>query len=214
MSLRKWLVTAGLVTVASVAAPSKASADWIVTPFVGWNFNGTADVNGTGGSSFGNQLEKKIDYGVSLAAMGAGVVGFEVDFGYSPNFFESSSATAGNGGFDLTNDSNMTTLTANAIVGIPIGGQRGGSVRPYVVGGVGLLRSNLGDAGDFFVVNTKNDFGFDVGGGVMGFFNSNIGVRGDVRYFRSFRGSDDNLTGLALGNVNFWRGSVGLSFKF
>src|SRR3982750_1013905 len=140
MSLRKWLVTAGLVTIASMAAPSKASADWIVTPFFGWNFNGTADVNGTGGSSFGNQLEKKIDYGVSLASMGAGVVGFEVDFGYSPNFFEG--GTASNNSFDFTNDSNVTTLTANAIVGIPIGGQRGGSVRPYVLGGVGLFGPN------------------------------------------------------------------------
>jgi hypothetical protein len=49
----------------------------------------------------------------------------------------------------------------------------------------------------------------------MGFFNSNVGIRGDVRYFRSFRGSDsDSLTGLALSDFNFWRGSVGVSFKF
>jgi opacity protein-like surface antigen len=207
MSVRKWLLTAGLVVAVSVAAPRNASADWVLTPFVGWNFNGTADVTGTGGTSFENKLEKKINYGASLAAMGAGAVGFEVDFGYSPNFFETGTAT--NGDFDFANDSNVTTLTANAIVGAPMGG-----VRPYVVGGVGLIRSNVGDAGDFFDVQSKNDFGFDVGGGVMGFFGSNIGVRGDVRYFRTFRGSEDNVTGLALGNLNFWRGSVGLALKF
>jgi opacity protein-like surface antigen len=143
--------------------------------------------------------------------MGAGVVGFELDFGYSPNFFET--GTAGNE-FDLANDSNVTTLTANAIIGIPIGGTTGGSVRPYVVGGVGLIRSNLGDAGDLFDVRSKNDFGFDVGGGIMGFFNSNVGLRGDVRYFRTFSGSSDTVTGLALSDFNFWRGSVGLSLKF
>jgi opacity protein-like surface antigen len=212
MPVRKWLVTAGLMAAAMVAAPSNASADWTITPFVGWNFKGAADVNGNGGASVENQVEKKIDYGISLASMGAGIVGFEVDFGYSPNFFES--GTAGNNDFDLVNDSNVTTLTANAIVGIPIGGQRGGSVRPYVLGGVGLVRSNLGSAGDLFDVQTKNDFGFDVGAGVMGFFNTNVGVRGDLRYFRSFRGTSDNATGLALGNLNFWRGSLGLSFKF
>jgi|SRR5215204_3970107 len=211
MSVRKWLVIAGLFTAVSMAAPRNASADWVLTPFVGWNFSGTADVSGTGGVSLENKLEKKINYGASLAAMGAGAVGFEVDFGYSPNFFETGTDT--NGDFDFTNDSNVTTLTANAIVGIPIGGH-GGSVRPYVVGGVGLIRSNVGDVGDFFDVQSKNDFGFDVGAGVMGFFAQNIGVRGDVRYFRTFRGTDENVTGLALGNLNFWRGSLGVSLKF
>jgi len=177
-----------------------------------WNFNGSADVNdSTSGENF--NFEKKIDYGVSLTGMGAGVIGFEVDFGYSPNFFETN--TGSNDQFDLASNSNVTTLTANAIVGIPIGGQHGGSVRPYVVGGVGLIRSNVGDVGDFFDAQSKNDFGFDVGGGVMGFFNSNVGIRGDVRYFRSFQGADSgSVTGLALGNLNFWRGSVGVSLKF
>jgi opacity protein-like surface antigen len=211
MSLRKWLVIAGMIAAISAAAPRTASADWVFTPFVGWNFNGSADLQGSGGATFSDKFEKKIDYGFSLASMGAGAVGFEIDFGYSPNFFET--GTTGTE-FDLATDSNVTTLTANAILGIPIGGQRGGSVRPYVVGGVGLIRSNVGDAGDFFDVKTKNDFGFDVGGGVMGFFNQNVGVRGDIRYFRTFSGSSDNVTTLGLSDFNFWRGSVGVSFKF
>lgn len=196
----------------SVAAPRAASADWVLTPFVGWNFKGSAEVNGDGGTSFTNKFEKKIDYGLSLAAMGSGAVGFEIDFGYSPNFFES--GTASNNAFEFTNDSNVTTLTGNAIIGIPIGGQRGGSVRPYVVGGVGLIRTNVQDAAGLFDVTTKNDFGFDVGGGVMGFFSQNVGLRGDVRYFRGFRGDSDNVTGLGVSDFRFWRGSLGVSFKF
>ena len=62
-------------------------------------------------------------------------------------------------------------------------------VRPYVVGGVGLIRTNVDDIGSVFDVNTKNDFGLDVGGGVMGFFSKNVGLRGDIRYFRGFRGT-------------------------
>jgi opacity protein-like surface antigen len=210
MCLRKWVVIAGMIAAVSTVAPRTAAADWVFTPFVGWNFNGSADVE-TGGDTFTDKFEQKIDYGFSLTGMGGGIVGFELDFGYSPNFFETS--TTGNE-FDLANDSNVTTLTANAIIGIPIGGTTGGSVRPYVVGGVGLIRSNLGDAGDLFDVQSKNDFGFDVGGGVMAFFNSNVGIRGDVRYFRTFSGSSDTVTGLALSDFNFWRGSVGLSLKF
>jgi opacity protein-like surface antigen len=183
-----------------------------VTPFVGWNFKGAADLNGTGGNVIENKFEQKLDYGVSLAGMGGGIFGFELDFGYSPNFFETDTGT--NNDFRFTNDSNVTTLTGNAIIGIPIGGQHGGSVRPYVVGGVGLIRSNVQDAGQLFDVNTKNDFGFDVGAGIMGFFTTNIGLRGDVRYFRSFSGSEDNIAGIGLSDFNFWRGSLGVSFKF
>ena len=211
MCVRKWLVIAGMVTAVSAVAPRTASADWVVTPFLGWNFNGSAEVQDTGGTEFSDKFEKKINYGVSLAAMGAGAVGFELDFGYSPNFFEGS--TSGSG-FEFANDSNVTTLMANAILGIPVGGQTGGGVRPYVVGGVGLIRTNVQDADEFFDVNTKNDFGFDVGGGIMGFFTDNVGIRGDVRYFRSFSGSSDNVAGIGVSDFNFWRGSVGMSFRF
>ena len=88
-------------------------------------------------------------------------------------------------------------MTGNAIVGVPIGGTHGASIRPYVVGGVGLIRTNVQDAAALFDVNTKNDFGFDVGGGVMGFFSTNVGLRGDVRYFRGFSGTSDNIAGLS-----------------
>jgi outer membrane protein W len=196
--------------VALAAGARPASADWTLTPFVGWNFGGSADVSGTGtaGTSFSNKFEKKINYGASLMGTGAGPFGFEADFGYSPNFFETSVSASG---FEFTNKSNVTTLMGNLVIGSNKGG-----VRPYAVAGVGLLRTNVQDAAELFSVNTKNDFGLDVGGGVMGFFSNNVGLRGDVRYFRGFRGTSDsdNLTGLALSDFHFWRGSVGVSFKF
>jgi opacity protein-like surface antigen len=211
MSLRKAIVTAAVCTVALMAAPRTASADWTLTPFLGWNFGGSADVNNpAAGTNFNNSFEHKIDYGVSLAGMGAGIFGGEIDFGYSPNFFETSAAT---NGIQFTNDSNVTTLTGNLIVGAPLGGH-GAQIRPYAVGGVGLIRTKVQDIDGFFDVSSKNDFGFDLGGGVMGFFSQNVGIRGDVRYFRSFNGDSDNVTGLGLSSFHFWRGSVGVSFKF
>jgi opacity protein-like surface antigen len=209
MCVRKWLVSASIVAVAMAAAPRTASADWTLTPFVGWNFSGSADTNGTtAGASFSNKFEKKIDYGASLMATGAGPFGFEVDFGYSPNFFENAVSTSG---FEFTNKSNVTTLMGNLVIGSNKGG-----VRPYIVGGVGLIRTNVDDIGNLFEVNTKNDFGLDVGGGVMGFFSNNVGLRGDIRYFRGFRGTsdDDSLTGLTISDFKFWRGSLGVTFKF
>jgi opacity protein-like surface antigen len=210
MQLRKWVLSAAVVAAASVAAPRTASADWVVTPFVGWNAGGSADVNGSNGTTTASKFEHKINYGASLTQMGAGVVGWEVDFGYSPNFFATSTDATG---FQFANNSNVTTLTGNVIVGVPVGGH-GPSIRPYAVGGVGLLRSNVSDAAGLFSVNSKNDFGFDVGAGVMGFFSQNVGLRGDVRYFRGFSGSSDNVTGLGLSNFSFWRTSIGLALKF
>ena len=93
-------------------------------------------------------------------------------------------------------------------------GAHSGAVRPYVVGGVGLLRTNVQDFKQVFSVNTKNDFGLDVGGGVMGFFSKNVGLRGDVRYFRGFRGSTTNAAGVGLSDFKFWRGSLGVALKF
>ena len=61
----------------------------------------------------------------------------------------------------------------------------------------------------------STDWGFNVGAGVAGFFSDNIGLQGDVRYFRSLQdnnGSDD--VDFGLGSLHFWRGTVGVVFRF
>jgi hypothetical protein len=65
-----------------------------------------------------------------------------------------------------------------------------------------------------FDVNS-NDWGLNVGGGVAGFFSDNFGVQGDVRYFRSLQDNQpDDEFDVALGSFSFWRGTVGLVFRF
>jgi opacity protein-like surface antigen len=135
------------------------------------------------------------------------MAGFELDFGYSPNFF---SVSPDDNDFDLTGDGNVTTLMANLIVGAPAGG-----VRPYASGGVGLIKSRVRDAGTFFGRIDNNDFGFNVGAGITGFMTDNLGVRGDVRYFRSLRDNEpDDEFDVALSEFRFWRGTVGVTFRF
>jgi len=211
MVVSKRLLTAAIAAAALAAAPRPASADWVVTPFVGWNNGGSADVSGSDGTTRTSKFEHRINYGVSVAGMGKGIFGGEFDLGYAPNFFETGNTNAD--GFTFTNDSNVLTMMGNLIVGAPIGGH-GPSIRPYAAGGVGLIRTNVKTVGDVFDITTKNNFGFDIGGGAMGFVSQNVGFRGDVRYFRSFRGSSDNFTTLGLSNFNFWRISGGVTFKF
>ena len=205
MSVRKVIIAAAVVLSASAAAPRNASADWLLTPFLGSTFGGNANIADVSGSTFSNEFEQKINYGASLAWMGAGIVGFEVDFGYSPNFFGVASNSPG---FDLIGDGNVTTAMGNLVVGAPLG-----PVRPYASGGLGLIASRVDNPSQFFTKATTNDLGMDVGGGVM-FLGGNVGVRGDLRYFRSLNNNDANTVDLSLGDFRFWRGSVGVTFKF
>ena len=180
---------------AILVAPTPARADWFFTPYIGVNMGGDTETVTANDTS--------VNFGGSLGYMGAGILGFEVDFGYAPNFYEDTA----------TLDGNVTSLMANVIVGAPIGGM-GEGVRPYASGGVGLLRSRLDDADDFFDV-TDNSFGVNVGAGVMGFMTDNVGLRGDVRYFRRI---GDEAPGddfdLGVGDFDFWRGSLGVAFRF
>lgn len=208
MSLRKLLLSVTLAGFVTAVSPTPASADWLFTPFLGANFGGNANFGQF--DDFDDEVERRVDFGASLGWMGKGAVGFEVDFGWSPNFFEN---TVGPGNFEF-GDSNVTTLMANVLVGAPIGGQSGPGVRPYGSAGVGLIRSRV-DGGSFFNDLTTNDFGLNVGGGVQGFFNDNVGIRGDIRYFRSLQDNEpDDEFDLGLADFDFWRASVGLTIRF
>ena len=209
MSLRKLFISGCLALVITAAAPAKASADWLITPFIGMNWGSSVTFTDEFGD-FEDEFEKRGTYGASLAWMGGGIIGFEFDLGYTPNFFQS---TEGDDDFEY-GDNNLTTLMGNVTVGAPVGGQSGMGIRPYASGGVGIIRSRIGDAEDLFDI-TSNDLGFNVGGGVAGFFADNIGLRGDIRYFRSLQDNEpDDEFDVALGSFSFWRGTVGVVFRF
>jgi len=211
MSFRKSIITASLAILGFTASPSPASADWLFTPFIGTTFNAAANFNDA--FEGGDDFEQQFTYGASLGWMGAGMIGFEFDFGYSPNFFET--AVTDDDDFEFVDDSNVTTLMANVILGVPIGGQSGFGVRPFAVGGVGLIRTRLEDADDFFDEVDSNDFGFNVGAGLNIFFADNIGVRGDIRYFRAFGDDEDeDAFDFRLTEFDFWRATVGVTFRW
>ena len=192
--MRRVLRVLVFVGAASAAfAPAVVSAEGFVAPWAGVNF---ANDPGDGRASFG----------VSAGAMGGGIIGGEFDLGYSPSFF---------GEENVFGSNNVLTAMGNLIIGIPIGGQTGGGVRPYVTGGVGLIRTEID--GPFEDDGIKdNAFGLNVGGGVMGFFNDHFGLRGDLRYFRNIT-SDlndaDNDPEFDLGDFDFWRASIGIVIR-
>jgi len=203
MALRKLFITGALALTVSALAPAKASADFLFTPFIGGTFGGSADITDVGGG-FNNEFNRQLTYGASLAFLGNGIAGFELDFGYSPNFFGGNSTDS----LNLVGDGNVTTLMANFM----LAGK--GPVRPYVSAGGGLIKTHVDNAEQFLTTFDSNDFGFDVGGGVMAFFNDRIGVRGDIRYFRAVNNNDNNSLDLNLSDFKFWRGTAGVTFRF
>ncbi len=208
MSVRKLFVSATLAALVVGVSPGRASADWLFTPYVGGVFGGKANFGDF--NNVDDEVERRVAFGASLGWMGNGIIGAEVDFGFVPNFFQN---TAGGGDFAF-GDSNVTTLMGNLILGAPIGGQSGPGLRPYASGGVGLMRTKV-DGGDFFDDLNTNDLGLNVGAGVHGFLSDNVGIRGDVRYFRSLQDNEpDDEFDLALSDFNFWRATVGITFRF
>ena len=194
-----------VVLLGGVATP--ASADWLLTPYLGVTFGGSANFGDVG--DLDDNFERKVAYGVNAAWMGAGAIGFELDFGTTPNFYRD---TFGSGDFDW-GDSNVTTLMANLVVGAPIGGQSGVGFRPYGSAGIGLLRSNVSSTGLLDDLSA-NELGFNLGGGAHVFFSDNLGLRGDVRYFRGLEDADDDEELFDLRDLNFWRGTLGVTFRF
>ena len=178
-----------------------ARADGLFIPFIGVNFGGDA------GGEFGDAVDaSRFNWGASIGWMGAGVIGVEGDFGFSPDFF---------GKTDL-GDSSVFTAFGNVLLGIPFGGQKGFGIRPYGLAGIGLVKPK----GDAFTAQgielDENKIGWDFGGGVMLFFGTHAGLRGDIRYFRTFEALEilDIELENGPGDLDFTRGSVGFVFRF
>jgi opacity protein-like surface antigen len=129
-------------------------------------------------------------------------VGFELEFAATPDFF-------GDGSGGVFSENNVLTGMGSLLLATPAG-----SLRIYIAGGAGLLKTRLEDPDQLLSVDS-NDFGINVGGGLLIGLGDHVALRGDVRYFRDLQ--DDEPDGdfdLDLGNVDYWRVVGGLTLKF
>jgi len=197
MSLRRTLAL-GLLLMA--LTPAAARADGLLVPFAGVNFGGNA------GETFSNGADaKRFDWGVSFAWMGGGVFGFEGDIGYSPDFY----------GKNDVGGSSVLSLAGNLLIGVPFGGQQGFGVRPFGLVGIGLLRSDL-ESFDELVGIDNSELAWNFGGGVIVFFSQHVGIRGDIRYFRTF--GDVNYGPIEITSgadaIDYSRAALGLVLRY
>jgi len=188
--------------------PAAGRADVLFTPFIGGNLGGS--VTSRFADFVGDQ--SRTTFGGSIATMSGGIFGIEGDLGFTPKFFGTDVQLKGIPVSVARN--NVLTAMANLTVGVPLQSHGGPGIRPYGVGGVGLIRQQF-DLIGALIGYTANDLGYNVGGGVMIFPSGHVGIRGDVRYFRSIGGNTvSDLLDLQPGAFNFTRATVGVTFRY
>ena len=173
-----------------------ASAQFFINPFV--------DTTLTSPTATGSSTQR--GFGLSLGSVGR-IVGGESEFAYYPELIDT--------GANALTKSRVFTISGSTLIGPTIG-----RVKPYGAIGAGDLYLNVTSAASVLVPNpatiTNNYFTVNAGGGVMGFFTTHLGVRGDLRYFRAygFKLTDLQAAGIALDHFDFWRASIGIVAKF
>ena len=184
---------AACLVLSLLVCPARAHADGFINPFIGSHFGGD--------SACPTVLQcdsTNLGLGVSFGVLGS-VVGFEEDFSYAKNFFGTAPLL----------ESNVVTLMSNLMIAPKLG-----PVRPYVLGGFGLMRVTASAGLINLLVSDTNTVGYDAGGGLMIFFGSHVGLRGDLRGYRSMQ--DLKVFGVAVPGtrLRFGRAAGGVMLAF
>jgi opacity protein-like surface antigen len=186
-----------------VLLPAAANADWIFTPHFGTTFG--ADTHGREHAVIGG----------ALAKFDEDAFGWEADISFVPDFFKGRYGVV-----DFTgSNSSVLSFMGNALIGIPVSGQHRDRFRPYVTIGVGLMQMHVESPVErSFLKTTTWEPGMNAGAGGVGFITSRVGLRGDVRYIRSFRDQPPSWTSgidfdVAPGNFDFFRATFGLTIR-
>jgi hypothetical protein len=197
-------VRLGLLTLAlALLVPwsAQASAEWQIRPFAAVTFGGGTTLLDLEGAAD----HPHVVYGIGGALLGD-VIGIDADLGHASGFFEY-------GDSHLVSRSGVTTFTGNVVIGVPRH-MTAYTLRPYFVGGVGLVHARIDDPQGVFPVR-KTLPAVDVGGGVTGFVSNRTGLNWELRYFRSVGGRvDPRAISLLPEQLSFWRASMALVVRY
>ena len=190
--------TAGLTAGLLLIAAGANAEDRQLRPFIGATFGG--------GTTF-----VELDRGKAKLAVGIGAVflgeifGAEVDLADAPGFFES-------GDNHLVIGSRVTTLTGNVVVAVPRRLTEYG-LRPYVVGGGGLMRVRTTTSLNVFDVSRLFP-AIDVGVGVVGFLTNRMGVCWEIRRFQSVDRNTGNGVSFGEEQLSYWRATMAVAIRY
>ncbi len=124
--MRRFIVASAVFALLALV-PRPAHAQTYFAPFLGFDFGGDAG-NCPSVSEVLSCTEKRTAYGFGVGHLSHGILGFEEDFSYAPDFFGSSPNVS----------NSVLTLMSNLVVAVPAG-----PVHPYFTAGLGLMRSHV-----------------------------------------------------------------------
>jgi opacity protein-like surface antigen len=182
------------------APPAEARAQWLIWPFAGAKFAGSTNIVDLDAAA----SDTKFTLGASVTLLGDGVLGIEADVAYTPRFFDT--------GAGLIASSSLTTVTGGVILAVPRSVTRE-SLRPYVVGGVGLMHVGIDDVVNVLPVDT-NLLGLTLGGGAIGTLSDRTSLRFELRHFRNLTTADEDVVSFGSLRLSFWRATVGLTLRY
>jgi hypothetical protein len=212
------LALAGLL---AVWPSGQARAEWQFAPFIGFTFKGSSnlfDPNLVEEDSARGPNRSHWHFGGSVRLVGGGILGVEGLLLVVPAYFEPADTIPLQPGqppsTPLSSSYAFATM-GNVVLTTPRTWNEYG-LRPYVSGGAGLLRAVHDDAQ--FPVRA-NVFGYNVGGGAVGFLTDRVGVRFDLRYFRHVPPGPEpgEFSPVPVGDrvrLHFWTGTIGVVFKY
>lgn len=185
----------------ALATPVRAQ-DIFAVPFAGVKFGGSTSI-------FDLEFaadKKTFTMGASVVVLGNGVFGYEVDFGYMPNFFKNEESPP-----VYKPGSYVIDLSGGVLLALPEA-VTGGGLRPYAVVGVGLVNAQAADVLEIFQIRrTVPAFKIGIGAQAL-LLTNNVGIRFDLRHVRSFTGDDGSLARVGR-RISYSRFTVGLLLR-
>jgi hypothetical protein len=185
----------------AAAPPAHARADWLITPFIGSSLGGETTF-----LIFEEGAGRRMTLGASVALLSDGILGLEADFGHTPRFFE------GDDPLGLVLTSRVTTIGGNLVVAAPLALTRE-SLRPYLVGGLGLIQARIRHAAGLFPLE-EDLLGLTIGAGAVGFLTERTGLRFDLRHIKAISGADGPFARPGVSRLSFWRATAGLTVRY
>ena len=192
-----------------VAAEEKPSR-FELTPFAGYQFGGEFELEGS-------DTELELDEAQSFGL----ILNMDIDADRQYEFYYSRQETElDNKGLFLNEpvlDLDVEYLHVGGTVAFA-----GDSVRPYVVGTIGLSRFDPQASG----VDSETFFSFSFGGGAKFFADKRVGLRLEGRFFATLIDSDSEIFCRSGADTNFcavkvdgdlllqWQAMAGLVFRF
>lgn len=196
----------------SAAVPARASAEWQFAPFVGFTSAGDTNLNLV-------EIEKQHwTIGGSARLLGAGPLGVEALFLFVPGHLEPLrlDEPLSPGGEESRSITSTRTFAfmGNVVLTTPRAWNEYG-LRPYVSGGFGWLHAYHNDA----VFPLRGSMpAYNVGGGAVGFLSDRVGLRFDLRYFRTAppgrEPTPEFTTSGDRARLRYWAGTIGVVFKY